>query len=409
VGFGTLSAGARDRETAAAPGFPAGFVWGTATAAHQVEGGNWNNDWWAWEHAPGTPCAEPSGDACDHHHRYPDDLDLLAGFGFNAYRFSLEWSRIEPEDGEFSTAALDHYRRMCDACWERGVAPIVTFHHFTTPRWVAARGGWTTPDTARLFGRYCERAARRLGDVIARVCTVNEPNIVADVGHRWGIFPPGARDPALRLRVNEVLIAAHREAVGAIRSGPGRAPIGLTLAMQDYQAVDGGEATRDRERHDMEDVFLEAVRGDDFLGVQTYTRALVGPTGPRTPAAGARVTQMGWEFFPEALAACVRRASAVAGVPILISENGVAVEDDRERIEFVERALRGVLDCLADGLPVQGYVYWSLLDNFEWAFGYRPRFGLVAVDRATQLRTPRPSARWLGAVARANALVPVAA
>ena len=389
--------------------FPDGFLWGTATAAHQIEGGNWNNDWWAWEHAPGTPCAEPSGDACDHYHRYPADLDLMAGFGFNAYRFSLEWSRIEPEDGEFSAAALDHYRRMCDACRERGLAPIVTFHHFTTPRWVAARGGWTTPGTVALFGRYCERAARRLGDVAARVCTLNEPNIVADVGHRWGIFPPGARDPALRLRVNEVLIAAHREAVAAIRSGPGRAPVGLTLAMQDYQAIDGGEATRDRERHDMEDVFLAAVRGDDFVGVQTYTRTLVGPTGPRTPAAGSRVTQMGWEFFPEALEACIRRAAALAGVPILVSENGVAVDDDRERIEYVERALHGVLACLADGLPVQGYVYWSLLDNFEWAFGYRPRFGLVAVDRATQTRTPRPSARWLGAVARANALVPAAA
>jgi beta-glucosidase len=388
--------------------FPHGFTWGTATAAHQVEGGNWNNDWWAWEHAPGTPCREPSGDACDHYHRYPEDLDLLASLGFTAYRFSLEWSRIEPEDGEFSQVALDHYRRMCDACLARGLAPIVTFHHFTTPRWVAARGGWTNGTTAELFARYCARAAARLGDVVARVCTINEPNIVADIGHRWGVFPPGLRDPAMRLRANAVLIAAHRLAVGAIRSGGIRtAPIGLTLAMQDYQAVDDGEDVRDRERHDMEDVFLEAARGDDFLGVQTYTRTRVGPDGPRQPAAGTRVTQMGWEFYPEALEACIRRAHAVAGVPIMVTENGVAIEDDRERIEYVERALRGVLACLADGLPVQGYIYWSLLDNFEWAFGYAPEFGLVAVDRATQARTARPSARWLGSVARANRLAGV--
>ena len=389
--------------------FPAGFVWGTATAAHQVEGGNWNNDWWAWEHAPGTPCREPSGDACDHYHRYPDDLDLLAGLGFNAYRFSLEWSRIEPEDGEFSTVALDHYRRMCDASLARGLAPIVTFHHFTTPRWVAARGGWTVPATAELFARFCARAGARIGDVVARVCTLNEPNILADIGHRWGIFPPGARDPALRLRANEVLIAAHRLAVDAIRSGPGRAPIGLTLAMQDYQAVDGGEELRDRERHDMEDVFLAAVRGDDYLGVQTYSRTRIGPDGPCQPGPDARVTQMGWEFWPEALEACIRRAHALASVPIMVTENGVAVADDRERIEYVERALRGVLACLTGGLPVLGYVYWSLLDNFEWAFGYAPQFGLIAVDRSTQARTPRPSAHWLGAVARANRLVAVSA
>jgi len=387
--------------------FPDGFVWGAATAAHQVEGGNWNNDWWAWEHGIDTPCREPSGDACDHYHRYPDDLDLLAGLGFGAYRFSLEWSRIEPEDGEFSAAALDHYRRVCDACLVRGLAPIVTFHHFTTPRWVTARGGWTEPATADLFARFAARAAARLGDVVSRVCTINEPNIVADVGHRWGLFPPGARDPELRLRANAVLIAAHGLAVDAIRSGPGRAPIGLTLAMQDWQALDGGEALRDRERRDMEDVFLEAARGDDFLGVQTYTRTLVGPDGPRRPAPDARLTQMGWEFYPDALEACIRRAHALTGAPIVVTENGVAVDEDRERIEYVAQALRGVLACLGDGLPVLGYLYWSLLDNFEWAFGYAPRFGIVEVDRATQRRTLRPSAHWLGSVARANRLLPV--
>jgi len=392
----------------AAARFPQGFIWGTATSAHQVEGGNWNNDWWAWEHRPGSPCREPSGDACDHYHRYRDDLDLLADLGFNAYRFSLEWSRIEPEDGEFSAAALDHYRRLCAACRECRLEPIVTFHHFTTPRWVAARGGWVRAETAGHFARFCARAARHLGDLMGRACTINEPNVVATCGYLWGTFPPGKREYALRQRANEVFVEAHRQAVAAIRAEAGRVPVGLALAMQDHQAVDGGEAVRDGERRDMEDVFLEAARGDDFLGVQTYTRLRFGPEGMRGPEPGARLTQMGYEFWPEALAACIRRAASVlGGVPLLVSENGIGTADDAERVEYVARALRGVLACLADGITVQGYVYWSLLDNFEWTFGYRPRFGLVAVDRATQRRTPKPSASWLGAIARANALAPV--
>ena len=205
--------------------------------------------------------------------------------------------------------------------------------------------------------------------------------------------------------MNAIFIDAHRRAVAAVREAGVAAPIGLTLAMQDYQAVDGGEAVRDRERRDMEDVYLEAVRGDDFLGVQTYTRVRYGPDGLRSPPPDARLTQMGYEFWPEALAACLRRAAVVAPrVPLLVTENGIGTDEDAERIEYVERALRGVVACLADGLDVRGYVYWSLLDNFEWAFGYRPKFGLVAVDRETQARHPKPSAAWLGAIARANAL-----
>jgi beta-glucosidase len=175
--------------------------------------------------------------------------------------------------------------------------------------------------------------------------------------------------------------------------------------MQDMQAVDGGEAFRDAERRDTEDVFLEAARGDDYIGVQTYTRLLFGPDGMRGPEPGVPTTQMGYEFWPEALEATIRRAWEVTRhVPVLVTENGIATTDDRERIAYVERALRGVLACLRDGLDVRGYFYWSLLDNFEWVFGYRPVFGLIAVDRATQVRTVKPSASWLGAVARANRL-----
>lgn len=385
--------------------FPDSFVWGTATAAHQVEGGNWNNDWWKWEHTPGSPCTEPSGDACDHFHRYPDDIRLAAALGFGAYRFSIEWSRIEPEPGEYSIAALDHYRRMCATCLEHGLRPIVTFHHFTTPRWLASQGGWVEAETADRFGDLCDRVVRHTGDLIDRACTLNEPNVVATFGFQWGIFPPGQRDPGLRLRANEVFIAAHRAGRAAIKAARPTLPTGLTLAMQDHQAIPGGEELRDLERAVMEDVYLVAARGDDFIGVQTYTRIRFGPDGMVGPEHGVPLTQMGYEFWPEALEATIRRAWLVGdGTPLIVTENGIGTDDDDARIVYVSRALRGVVACMADGIAVEGYVYWSLLDNFEWVFGYRPTFGIVAVDRSTQLRTPKPSAYWLGAIARANAI-----
>jgi beta-glucosidase len=386
--------------------FPDGFLWGTATAAHQIEGGNWNNDWWAWEHTEGSGCVEASGDACDSWHRWSDDVALVADLGFGTYRFSVEWSRIEPEEGEWSAASVEHYRRQCEALLAAGVEPVVTFHHFTTPRWVAARGGWTDASTADRFAAFCRRVAGELGDVVRRACTINEPNIVSTMGHMAGVFPPGLRDVELRRRVNATFVDAHRKAVDAIRAAAPGVPVGLTLSMTDYQAVDGGESKRDRIRYRMEDEFLEATEGDDFLGVQTYSRSRVGPDGPLGNEDGVDVLVMGYEYWPDSLAATIRRAWEVTRgeVPLLVTENGIGTDDDDQRIRYVRSALGGVLDCIADGIDVRGYTYWSLLDNFEWAFGYGPRFGLVDVDRTTFARHPKPSAAWLGAVARANEL-----
>jgi beta-glucosidase len=391
--------------------FPDHFRWGTATAAHQIEGGNWSNDWWQWEHTAGSGCTEPSGDACDSWNRWPEDVALCAELGLDDYRFSLEWSRIEPEPGLWSTAAIDHYRQQCEALLAAGIDPIVTFHHFTTPRWVAADGGWRNPGTADRFAEFCARVAGDLGDVVRRACTINEPNIVSVMGYLLGMFPPGVSDAVAWPAVNEVFVDAHRKAVEAIRANAPGVPVGLTLSMTDYQALDGGEASRDEMRASMEDVFLAATGGDDFLGVQTYSRARFGPGGMLGPEDGVEVLALGYEYWPDALGATIRRAWDVTGgnVPILVTENGIGTSDDDQRIRYVRTALEGVLDCIGDGIDVLGYTYWSLLDNFEWTFGYGPHFGLVEVDRTAPFaRRPKQSARWLAEVVRANALPDIA-
>jgi beta-glucosidase len=369
-----------------------------------VEGSNYASDWWAWEHAPETPCAEPSGDACDHYHRYPEDIALLADLGFNAYRFSLEWARIEPEPGEFSNAQSEHYRRMLGTCREHGLMPVVTLHHFTSPRWVGNAGGWAAPEVVDSFARYCDFVVPTIAGDAGMVCTINEPNIVALFGYQEGVFAPGRRDPGARGRATENFIAAHRRGVEAVRASRPDLPVGLTLAMSDYQPVDGGEQAMLDIRRLSEDVFLESTTGDGFIGVQTYTRQRIGPGGQREPDRGMETTLMGYEFYPEALEATIRRAAEVTGLSVVVTENGIAVTDDARRIDFVSQALRGVGRCLDDGLDVRGYFYWSAFDNFEWAYGYGPTFGLVAVDRATQERRPKPSAAWLGEIARSGSL-----
>jgi beta-glucosidase len=388
--------------------FPEDFTWGTATASHQIEGGNTNNDWWEWEHSAGSPCQEPSGDACDSWNRWPEDVALCKQMGLGSYRFSLEWSRIEPAEGEWSTAAIDHYRRQCEALLAAGIEPIVTFHHFTTPLWLSERGGWLQPEIADRFAEYCSKTASVLGDVMGRACTINEPSAVAASGYILGIFPPGASDEGQFRRVNEVFVDAHRKAVTAIRAAAPGVPVGIALAMSDYQAIDGGEAQLEGIRADMEDVFLEATAGDDFLGIQTYSRYRIGPHGFLGPERGVPTLPLGYEYYPEALAATIRRAWEYTGgkIPLLVTENGIGTDDDEQRVRYVRTALGGVLDCLDDGIDVLGYSYWSLMDNFEWVFGYGPRFGLVEVDRAAPFaRRTKPSADWFANVVRANALV----
>lgn len=425
AGAGAAALAAGDAMAAAGRGFPKGFLWGAATAGHQVEGNNVASDVWLCESVKPTMFAEPSGDADNSFELWPTDLDLALGLGLNSYRFSLEWARIEPEPGRVSIAMLDHYKAMIDGCRARGLAPVVTFNHFTVPRWFAAQGGWTNPQSPQLFTRFCDRAARHLAGGMAYATTLNEPNTVAILKD---VFPPqflGAvramNDAAGKacgsanfknamvpdvadlepLQAN--LIAAHKAGRAAIKAARGDLPVGVSLAISDDQAV-GENSLRDAKRALFYGPWMEAAKGDDFLGVQNYARARWGDKANLGAPAGAKLNGMGQEIYAPSLAGAVRYAHAATGVPIVVTEHGLNTPDDALRATFIPAALADLQQAMADGVPVKGYFHWSLLDNFEWIFGYKMRFGLCSVDRATFKRTPKPSAHVLAAIARRNAV-----
>ena len=412
--------------------FPENFLWGTATAAHQVEGNNINSDTWVMEHLNHSLYLEPSGDAVDHYHRFEDDIRLLAELGFNSYRFSVEWARVEPERDFISQAELDHYKRMLEICHEWDLTPMVTLHHFTSPRWLIRDGGWGSLETADRFGSYAELIARELGDMVGGFCTINEANIPAMVRMLWMRHmsgEDGEREEFQRLALaeaakafgvsvenfkpfmyaieeqdREIILNAHRQAVLACKAMRPEVPVGLTLALSDMQAEEGGEAVRDEFRHGLQDVFLEAVKedGDDFIGVQTYTRDRFGADGILPAPDGSAVTQMGYENYPQALCGTIRYAAAKTGLPVYVTENGIGTSLDAERLEYYRVALQCVVDCMQEGIDVRGYYAWSAFDNYEWNSGYEKTFGIIGVDRLTQKRKVKTSGFWLGDVAKAN-------
>lgn len=319
---------------------PSDFLWGTAISGHQSEGGNTNSDSWVRENVRPTLFADRSGDACDSYHRYEEDIALAARLGFNCYRFGIEWSRIEPSEGFFSNAALDHYARVLEACSRRRLRPIVTYNHFTTPIWFAARGGFETPDSPDFFARYCERVTRHLGGLMHLATTFNEANI----GLLVSLFPQTAganaavrammeaaaratgsprfsslafADPAI---ASPLLQEAHRRGYAAIKAVRPDLSVGLTLTTQDIQAL-GDDSLADAYRARLYGDWLEVGRTHaDFIGVQTYTRFRVDRHGVATPPQGAEMTDMGYEFYPQALANTVRWAHATFAKPIYITE-----------------------------------------------------------------------------------------
>ena len=405
--------------------FPKGFLWGAATAGHQVEGNNSNSDVWLKEHVKPTVYAEPSGDSANSFELWPADLDLVKGLGLNTYRFSLEWARIEPEPGQFSLAMLDHYRAMITGCRTRGLTPFVTFNHFTTPRWFAARGGWSAAGAPEAFARYCDAAARHLADQIGYATTLNEPNLSGKLQY---LLPGDLLDAdkamaqaaakvcdsdhfeagnALYIRDPDVtqanLMRAHQLGRAAIKAVRGDLLVGVSLAILDDQAV-GPNSLRDEKREYFYGPWLRLVRGDDFLGIQNYERSVWTDKGKMPPPADAVTNTMGAEVYPPSLAGVARYAHAVTGLPIVVTEHGVGTDDDTIRAKLIPAALNELKRAMDDGVPVLGYVHWSLVDNYEWVFGYRIQFGLHSLDKTTFVRTPKPSAAVLGRIARANAV-----
>jgi beta-glucosidase len=391
--------------------WPQSFLWGVATAGHQIEGNNINSDYWVLENLPGTNFKDQSGDACDSWNRWQEDIALIRGLGVNAYRFSVEWSRIEPEEGMFSNAALAYYRRICEALREANIMPIVTFHHFVSPRWVAALGGWENPIVVDRFARYCEHTARALGALVGAACTMNEPNaqvtsyimrgerpfigedeIVKRAAARLGADRFGAYFMGNSFKVRDGCIAAHRKAVEAIGSANPNIRIGLTLALQDIVAGENGEALQKRIFAEARQPFYEATSKDGFIGVQPYMRLRTGATGYLAPPAGVPLNQDGQEVSADAISSVIKEVNRHCKAPIMVTENGIETADDALRAAYIPKAVDAVGSSLDAGINVLGYIHWSLLDNFEWRSGYKPRFGLYAVDRKTFIRTPKPSA-----------------
>lgn len=406
--------------------FPTGFLWGVATSGHQVEGNNIASDQWLMENVQPTAFRERSGDAVNGFALWPSDLDLVKSLGFNSYRFSLEWARIEPVEGGFSIAMLDHYKAMIEGCRARGLTPVVTFNHFTAPAWFSAAGGWLNPRAPTWFARFCERAARHLAAGVAYAITLNEPNLLrllrtmdlpepALKSWRATLEAAAKRSGTPRFSAMNVMnwedldtalpimIDGHRQGRAAIKAVRPDLPVGVSLAITDEQAI-GPNSRRDALRQEIYGAWLEAAKGDDFLGVQNYDRSRIDAKGRMPAPVGARRNWSGAEVYAPSLAGAVRYAHAATGVPILVSEHGVGTDDDTLRAELIPAALAELKKAMDEGVPVKGYLHWSLLDNFEWVFGYGPRFGLVSVDRTTFKRTPKPSAAVLARIARANRL-----
>ena len=419
--------------------FPKGFLWGAATAAHQVEGDNVKNDWWAFEQKPGAIWhGDRSGPACNWWCNAEADFDVMAEMRHNTHRLSVEWSRIEPEEGTFDPAAIARYREMLTGLRRRGIEPMVTLFHFSSPSWLAHQGGWRNPAVIGHFRRFARHTVEQLGDLVKLWCTINEPNVYAAAGYLLGGHAPGVKNPRHCFQVLSHHLQAHAAAYRVIKATDGSAQVGLVMNIIVFEPLDPANRASvraaklaDRAFHDL--VFRAIGDGKlrfplglglathgplldsvDFWGVNYYTRQRVSLQRQfLQPTPGAEVSDSGrsgpyGEIYPEGMYRVLKRVAALRpqGVPIYITENGLPDADDDQRPRYLLTHLAQVQRAIAEGVDVRGYYHWSFTDNFEWAEGWALRFGLIALDEKTQVRTPRRSAQLYTDIIRANAITP---
>lgn len=377
--------------------FPEDFWWGAATSAHQVEGGNTNSDWWRAEET-GTVRFR-SGRAAEHYTRYEADFDLAVDLGHNAHRISIEWARIEPQPGVFDEEQIAHYALVLRALKSRGLTTFVTLHHFTNPIWFADLGAWEAKDATGLFERYVRRVVPSLAEHVDVWLTINEPTTVAQQGYLAGEWPPHRRLAALAaLRIIDAQAAAHVAAYGAIHELVPNATVGYTVTLVNWRPMNPRSSWQRFLANKLAAItnfrFSDRVRGaHDIIGLQYYFTLPVGavPHGPGSISTADK-SDLGWDIVPEGFGDVTRALWQRYRVPIVITENGLADATDAKRERFIRDHLTALRKAMDDGAVVLGYLHWSLIDNFEWSYGYDPRFGLVAVDFDTQERTIRASA-----------------
>ncbi len=381
--------------------FPHDFLWGCATSAHQVEGDNRHSDWWQWEQTRDPQFQ--SGKACDNYHRFIEDFDLVRQGGQNAHRLSLEWSRVEPKEGMWDEKEIERYREVLGSLKQRGIKTFVTLWHFTVPQWFAEKGGWLKRRNVKYFVRYCEKMARTLGDMVDVWTTINEPNVYAQVAYHWGSWPPQHRSLMESLRVFWHFARAHRRCYELLHRLTPQVPVGAAINVVSYVAHTPHRFSSHLSvwlMHMATGHLFYALTGGkthDYIGMNYYFRTRLknlswslNPSFVDVRAHGRETSSLGWEIYPQGLFESLVDLARYRK-PIFILENGIATDDDNQRARFILSHLREVYHAIREHVDVRGYFHWSLLDNFEWHEGWRPRFGLVAVDRDTFKRTPKES------------------
>lgn len=375
------------------------FLWGAATSAHQVEGNNCNNDWWEWEQA--DPKRTSSGQAADHFNCFREDLALAKKLGHTAHRLSLEWSRLEPKQGVWDANAVAHYRDVLSELKRLDMKVFLTLNHFTIPLWFTKRGGWTWKDAPQAFESYARRAAESFGDLVDFWITINEPNVYLSHGFWIGQWPPEQKKRLFSLlNAANQLIRAHRMSYEMIHSIIPRAHVGIAPSLIGYfpaRTNNMGDNLAARYSDWMWNHALvnRVASSCDFLGLQYYfsrkRQFTISPPFIQDKPWNSPATDMGWPIVPEGLMKELRHFASY-NIPLYITENGLADATDSKREQFIRDHLAVVTKAIQEGIDIRGYLYWSLLDNFEWAEGFGPRFGLIEVDYNTQQRTIRPSA-----------------